>query len=74
MEARARRQDGFGTLLFIDEIHRLPKTVEEFMYPAMEDFRIDITVGEGISARTVNMSLRPFTLIEIGRASCRERV
>ncbi|MCA9230764.1 MAG: Holliday junction branch migration DNA helicase RuvB [Planctomycetales bacterium] len=52
-----------GSVLFIDEIHRLPKTVEEFMYPAMEDFRVDITVGEGISARTVNMSLRPFTII-----------
>jgi Holliday junction DNA helicase RuvB len=37
--------------------------VEEFMYPAMEDFRIDITLGEGVSARTVNMSLRPFTII-----------
>ncbi len=52
-----------GSILFIDEIHRLPKTVEEFMYPAMEDFRIDITLGEGVSARTVNMALRPFTLI-----------
>jgi Holliday junction DNA helicase RuvB len=52
-----------GSILFIDEIHRLPKAVEEFMYPAMEDFRIDITLGEGISARTVNMSLRPFTII-----------
>jgi len=52
-----------GSVLFIDEIHRLPKTVEEFMYPAMEDFRIDITLGEGVSARTVNMSLKPFTLI-----------
>jgi len=52
-----------GSVLFIDEIHRLPKTVEEFMYPAMEDFRIDITLGEGVSARTVNMALRPFTLI-----------
>ncbi len=52
-----------GSVLFIDEIHRLPKTVEEFMYPAMEDFRIDITLGEGVSARTVNMSLRPFTII-----------
>jgi holliday junction DNA helicase RuvB len=52
-----------GSILFIDEIHRLPKAVEEFMYPAMEDFRIDITLGEGVSARTVNMSLRPFTLI-----------
>jgi Holliday junction DNA helicase RuvB len=52
-----------GSVLFIDEIHRLPKAVEEFMYPAMEDFRIDITLGEGVSARTVNMNLRPFTLI-----------
>jgi Holliday junction DNA helicase RuvB len=52
-----------GSILFIDEIHRLPKAVEEFMYPAMEDFRIDITLGEGVSARTVNMSLRPFTII-----------
>ena len=52
-----------GSVLFIDEIHRLPKAVEEFMYPAMEDFRVDITLGEGVSARTVNMSLRPFTLI-----------
>jgi holliday junction DNA helicase RuvB len=52
-----------GSVLFIDEIHRLPKAVEEFMYPAMEDFRVDITLGEGMSARTVNMRLRPFTLI-----------
>jgi Holliday junction DNA helicase RuvB len=52
-----------GSVLFVDEIHRLPKTVEEFMYPAMEDFRIDITLGEGVNARTVNMRLRPFTLI-----------
>ncbi len=52
-----------GSVLFIDEIHRLPKTVEEFMYPAMEDFRIDIVLGEGVNARTVNMALRPFTLI-----------
>ena len=52
-----------GSVLFIDEIHRLPKAVEEFMYPAMEDFRIDITLGEGVSARTVNLSLKPFTLI-----------
>src|SRR4051812_21863209 len=49
--------------LFIDEIHRLPKAVEEFMYPAMEDFRVDITLGEGAGARTVNMKLRPFTVI-----------
>lgn len=52
-----------GSVLFIDEIHRLPKAVEEFMYPAMEDFRVDITLGEGVNARTVNLSLRPFTLI-----------
>jgi holliday junction DNA helicase RuvB len=52
-----------GSVLFIDEIHRLPKAVEEFMYPAMEDYRIDITLGEGVNARTVNMRLRPFTLI-----------
>ena len=52
-----------GSVLFIDEIHRMPKTVEEFMYPAMEDFRIDITLGEGVNARTVNMALRPFTII-----------
>jgi Holliday junction DNA helicase RuvB len=52
-----------GSVLFIDEIHRLPKAVEEFMYPAMEDFRVDITLGEGMSARTVNLALRPFTII-----------
>lgn len=52
-----------GSVLFIDEIHRLPKAVEEFMYPAMEDFRVDITIGEGVSARTLNMTLKPFTII-----------
>lgn len=52
-----------GSVLFIDEIHRLPKAVEEFMYPAMEDFRIDIVLGEGINARTINMPLKKFTLI-----------
>jgi Holliday junction DNA helicase RuvB len=51
------------SVLFIDEIHRLPKAVEEFLYPAMEDFRIDIALGEGVNARTINMPLRPFTLI-----------
>lgn len=49
--------------MFIDEIHRLPKAVEEFLYPAMEDFRIDLTLGEGVNARTLNMPLKPFTLI-----------
>ena len=52
-----------GSVLFIDEIHRMPKAVEEFLYPAMEDFRIDLILGEGVSARTINMQLRPFTLI-----------
>src|SRR3569833_378334 len=52
-----------GSVLFIDEIHRLLKAVEEFLYPAMEDFRIDIALGEGVNARTINMTLRPFTLI-----------
>ncbi len=51
------------SVLFIDEIHRLPKAVEEFLYPAMEDFRIDLLLGEGVNARTINMALRPFTLI-----------
>ncbi len=52
-----------GSILFIDEIHRLPITVEEFLYPAMEDFRIDITLGDGVAARTINMPLKPFTLV-----------
>ncbi len=52
-----------GSVLFIDEIHRIPKAVEEFLYPAMEDFRIDIVLGEGVNARTLNMPLQPFTLI-----------
>ena len=51
------------SVLFIDEIHRMQKAVEEFLYPAMEDFRIDLTLGDGINARTVNMPLSPFTLI-----------
>ena len=51
------------TVFFIDEIHRLPTAVEEYLYTAMEDFRIDLVLGEGINARTINMSLQPFTLI-----------
>ena len=50
-------------VLFIDEIHRIPKSVEEYMYTAMEDFRIDLILGDGINARTHNLKLRPFTLI-----------
>src|SRR5579871_235993 len=52
-----------GSILFIDEIHRMPRVVEEFIYPAMEDFRIDIVLGEGINARTIAMRLKRFTLI-----------
>ncbi|MFM8173488.1 MAG: Holliday junction branch migration DNA helicase RuvB [Pirellulaceae bacterium] len=52
-----------GSVLFIDEIHRLPKAVEEYLYTAMEDFRIDIVLGEGVNARTLNLQLKPFTLI-----------
>src|SRR3712207_725283 len=98
-----------GSILFIDEIRRMPRVVEEFIYPAMEDFRVDIVLGEGINARTISMPLKRFTLIgattrsgmlsspmrdrfrmhehleyytieelttiiQIGRASCRERV
>ena len=51
------------SVLFIDEIHRMQKAVEEFLYPAMEDFRIDLTVGDGINARTLNLQLKPFTVI-----------
>lgn len=52
-----------NSVLFIDEIHRIPKAVEEYLYTAMEDFRLDIVLGEGVNARTINMQLRPFTLI-----------
>lgn len=51
------------SILFIDEIHRLPKAVEEYLYTAMEDFRIDIVLGEGTNARTINLQVKPFTLI-----------
>lgn len=51
------------SVLFIDEIHRLPPAVEEFLYPAMEDFRVDIALGDGLSARTINMKLKPFTVV-----------
>lgn len=52
-----------GDVLFIDEIHRLPTVVEEILYPAMEDFRIDVMIGEGPSARSIKIDIAPFTLI-----------
>lgn len=50
-------------VLFIDEIHRLSPTIEEFLYPAMEDGRIDIMIGEGPAARSVRVDIKPFTLV-----------
>ena len=52
-----------GEVLFIDEIHRLPKSVEEVLYPAMEDFCLDIVIGKGPGARSVRLDLPPFTLV-----------
>lgn len=54
---------GKGSVLFIDEIHRMAPAVEEFIYPVMEDFRVDITLGDGMNARTINMQIEPFTII-----------
>ncbi len=52
-----------GDILFIDEIHRLNKSIEEVLYPAMEDFKLDIVIGKGPSARTIQLDLPRFTLI-----------
>ena len=52
-----------GDVLFIDEIHRLSSVVEEYLYSAMEDFRIDIMIDSGPNARSVQIALQPFTLI-----------
>jgi Holliday junction DNA helicase RuvB len=54
---------GHGDVLFIDEIHRLSRTVEEILYPAMEDFALDIIIGKGPGARSLRLDLPPFTLI-----------
>src|SRR5699024_6651389 len=74
-----------GDVLFVDAIHRLSPVVEEVLYPAMEDFQLDIMIGEGPAARSIKIELPPFTLVgattraglltapQIGRASCRER-
>jgi Holliday junction DNA helicase RuvB len=52
-----------GDVLFIDEIHRMTPAVEEMLYPALEDYEVDLVIGQGPSARTVKMRLEPFTLI-----------
>ena len=54
---------GERDILFIDEIHRLPANIEEFLYPAMEDFKIDFVIDKGQFARTINLELKRFTLI-----------
>ena len=54
---------GSGDMLFIDEIHRMKPALEEFLYPAMEDYRVDVRIAEGPNAQTIPMALEPFTLI-----------
>ncbi len=54
---------GRHDFLFIDEIHRMPPAVEEILYPAMEDFKLDLIIGQGPGARTVKIELEPFTLV-----------
>ncbi len=64
-----------GDLLFIDEIHRLSPIVEEVLYPAMEDFQLDIMIGEGPAARSIKLDLPPFTLVaaRVGLAALARR-
>ena len=50
-------------VLFVDEIHRVNRAIEEILYPALEDFRLDIIVGQGAGARTLTLDLPPFTLV-----------
>ncbi len=54
---------GEGDILFVDEIHRLPANIEEFLYPAMEDFKVDFVVDKGMFAKTINVPLKKFTLV-----------
>ena len=62
-EAERNRQIGQRTIVFVDEIHRLNRQVEEVLYPAMEDFAIDIMIGKGASARSIRLDLPKFTLV-----------
>src|SRR3546814_17253614 len=67
-------QLGEGDVLFIDEIHRLPRVVEEVLYPAMEDFQIDLVLGQGPAASTIRLDLPRFTLVgSTNRTSSSER-
>ncbi len=63
IEAARSRSEALDHVLFIDEIHRLSPAVEEILYPALEDFQLDLIIGEGPAARSVKISLAPFTLI-----------
>ncbi len=54
---------GHHDILFVDEIHRMPVAVEEILYPAMEDFKLDLVIGQGPAARTVKLDVEPFTLV-----------
>jgi holliday junction DNA helicase RuvB len=54
---------GAGDVMFIDEVHRLPRAVEELLYPAMEDFSVNFVIDKGMHARTLKYALRPFTLV-----------
>jgi Holliday junction DNA helicase RuvB len=54
---------GAGDVLFVDEVHRLKKPTEEMLYPALEDFRFDVAVGKGASARVMRLPLKPFTMV-----------
>ena len=61
--AAISRQLEDGDVLFIDEIHRLPRAVEEVLYPAMEDFQVDFVIGKGPAARSMRLDLPRFTLV-----------
>ena len=52
-----------GDVLFVDEVHRMPKTVEEVLYPALEDFKLDVVIGKGPSARSIRLELPRFTMV-----------
>ena len=62
-DAARRKEIGITTLLFIDEIHRMPRYIEEILYPAMEDFTLDIIIGGEGSSRSIKIDLPPFTLV-----------
>ncbi|MEK5794294.1 AAA family ATPase, partial [Acinetobacter nosocomialis] len=62
-EVIAESGDLLTPVVFIDEIHRLSPVIEEILYPAMEDYQLDIMIGEGPAARSIKLDLPPFTLV-----------